>query len=131
MWAEISSSVPHFLQLGVITQPHYIYKCLLKVLCPVSRPITTMDCVLLKGSNRALVTRSGPEINSRACLCVLQGLCRFSKLVFHLIIKYVSFIVNVLALNTYILLGQSVFAATSFTVSVRYRKILGVFWCCA
>jgi len=34
---------------------------------------TTPDCVLLKYSNRALVVRSGPEINSRACLCVRQG----------------------------------------------------------
>ena len=29
--------------------------------------------VLLKDNNRALVARLGPEINSRACLCVLQG----------------------------------------------------------
>ena len=44
-----------------------VYKCLLKVLCPVSRPITTLYCVLLKDSNRAPVARLGPEINSRAC----------------------------------------------------------------
>jgi len=50
---------------GVITQPHYI--CLLKVLRPVRRPITTLN------SNQALVARSGPEINSQACLHVLQG----------------------------------------------------------
>ena len=43
------------------------------MLCPVSRPITTLDCVLLKDSNRALVAMSGPEINSPVCLCVLQG----------------------------------------------------------
>ena len=48
------------------------YKYLLKVLCPVSRPITTLDCFLLKDNNRALVARLGPEINSQACLCVLQ-----------------------------------------------------------
>ena len=57
---------------GLSLSPN-IYKCLLKVLCPISRPITTLDCVLLKGNNQALVTRSGPEIDSRACLCVLQG----------------------------------------------------------
>jgi len=34
---------------------------------------TTLNCVLLKDYNRAPVARSGPEINSRACLCVLQG----------------------------------------------------------
>jgi len=37
------------------------------------RPVTTLDCVLLKDNNWALVARSGPEINPRACLCVLQG----------------------------------------------------------
>jgi hypothetical protein len=46
--------------------PLYIYICLLKVLCPVSRPITTLDCVLIKDNNRTLVARSGPEINSLA-----------------------------------------------------------------
>jgi len=50
-----------------------ICKYLLKVLCPVSRPITTLDCVLLKDNSRAPIAGSGPEINSRACLCVLQG----------------------------------------------------------
>ena len=50
-----------------------LYKCLLKMLCPVRRPITTLDRVLLKDNNWALVARSGPEINSWACLCVLQG----------------------------------------------------------
>jgi len=71
MWTEVSSSVPHFIQVGLFLSP-IIHKCLLKVLCPVSRPITTY-CVLLMDNNQALVARSGPEINSRACLCVLQG----------------------------------------------------------
>ena len=75
-WTEVSSSVPHFLQVGLLHSP-IIYRCLLKLLCPVSRPITTLDCVLLKDSNRALLARSGPEINSRACLCVLQGFSRW------------------------------------------------------
>jgi hypothetical protein len=69
MWTEVSSSVPHFLQIGSLHNP-MIFKCLLKVLCPVSRPITTLDCILLKDNNQA---RSGPKINSWACLCVLQG----------------------------------------------------------
>jgi len=47
MWTEVSSSVPHFLQVGLLLNP-IINKCLLEVLCPVSRPITTLDCVLLK-----------------------------------------------------------------------------------
>ena len=63
MWTEVSSSVPHFLQMDLLLCP-IIYKCLLKALCPVSKPITTLDCVLLKDNNRALVARSGPEINS-------------------------------------------------------------------
>jgi hypothetical protein len=67
MWTEVSSSVPHFLQVGLLLSP-IIYKCLLRVLCPLSRPITTLDCVLLKDNNRPLVAGSGPEISSRACL---------------------------------------------------------------
>jgi hypothetical protein len=35
--------------------------------------MTTLDCVLLKDNNRARVAKSGLEINTRACLCVLQG----------------------------------------------------------
>ena len=72
MWTEVSSLVPRFLQVGLLLSP-ITYKCLLKVLCPVRRPITTLDFVLLKDNKRALIARSGPEINFRACLCVLQG----------------------------------------------------------
>ena len=72
MWTEVSSSVPHFLQVGLLLSP-ITHKCLLKVLCPVRRPITTLNWILLKDNNRALVATLGPEINSRACLCVLQG----------------------------------------------------------
>jgi len=72
IWTEVSSSVPRFLQEGLLVS-RIIYNCLLKVLCPVRRPVTTLDCVLLKDNNRALVAMSGPEINSRACLSVLQG----------------------------------------------------------
>ena len=78
MWTEVSSSIPHFLQVGLLLSP-ITYRCLLKVLCPISRPITTMDCVLLKDNNRAFVARSGPEISSRACLCVLQGPCHNTR----------------------------------------------------
>jgi hypothetical protein len=72
MWTEISSSVPYFLQMGLLLSP-ITYRCLLRVLCPLSRPITTLDCVLLKDSNQAPVVGLRPEINSWACLCVLQG----------------------------------------------------------
>ena len=72
MWTEVSSSVPHFLQVGFLLSP-ITWRCLLRVLCSVRRPITTLDFVLLRDNNRALVVRLGPEINYRACLCVLQG----------------------------------------------------------
>jgi len=52
MWTEVSSSMPHFLQVGLLLSP-ITYKCLLKVLCPARRPVTTLDCVLLKDNNRA------------------------------------------------------------------------------
>ena len=71
MWTEVSSSVPYFLQMGSLHSP-IICKCLLKVLCPVSRPVTTLDCVLLKDNSWAPVARSGPEISSQAFLCILQ-----------------------------------------------------------
>ena len=72
MWTEVSSSEPHLLHMGLLCSP-IIYRCLLKVLCPVSRPITTLDCVLLKDSSQTPVARLGPEISSWACLFVLQG----------------------------------------------------------
>jgi hypothetical protein len=72
MWTEVSSSVPHFLHMGSL-HSHMICKCLLEVLRPVSRPITTLVCVLLNDNSRAPIARSEPEINSRVCLCVLQG----------------------------------------------------------
>jgi hypothetical protein len=72
MWTEFFSSVPHFQSVELLLSP-IIHKFLRKVLCPVRRPITTLNCVLLKDNNRALVARSGPEINSRACPCALQG----------------------------------------------------------
>jgi len=78
VWTEVSSSVPHSLQVGLLLSP-ITYKCLLKVLCPVRRPITTLDCVLFKDNNRALVARLGPEIYSRACLCVLQEPRHYNK----------------------------------------------------
>ena len=68
---EVSFSV-HFLQVGLLLSL-ITCRCLLKVLCPVSRPITALVCVLLKDNNRAPVARLGPQINSQGCLCVPQG----------------------------------------------------------
>jgi hypothetical protein len=69
MWAEVSSSVPHLLHNGLSDSPSR-WRCLLKVLCPVRRPVTTLDCVLLKDRSLALTPRHGHEINSWACLWV-------------------------------------------------------------
>ena len=69
MWVEVSSSAPHLLQNGLSDSP-IRWRCLLRVLCPVRRPVTTLDCVLLKDRNLALAPRRSPEINSWACLWV-------------------------------------------------------------
>jgi len=65
MWTEVSSSVPHFLQVRLLLNP-IMYRCLLGVLSPVRMPVMTLDCVVLKDSNRVFVARLGPEINFRA-----------------------------------------------------------------
>jgi hypothetical protein len=69
MWAEVSSFTPHFLYSGLSSSPSR-WRCRLRVLCPVSRPVTALDWVLLKDKNLALAPRLGPEISSRACLWV-------------------------------------------------------------
>ena len=66
MWAEVSSSTPHFLHNGLSVSPS-----MWRVLCPVRWPITALDWVLLKDINLALASQPGPEINSQACLWVL------------------------------------------------------------
>ena len=77
-WTEVSSSVPHFLQIG-LSLSHITYRCHLRVLCPVRRPQTTLGCALLKDNNQALVNKSGLEINSQVHLWVLQGPCHVTK----------------------------------------------------
>ena len=69
MWAEVSSSAPHFLHSGLSDSP-IRWWCLLRVLCPLRRPVTALGCVLLKDRNLALAPRQGPEISSWACLWV-------------------------------------------------------------
>jgi len=66
LWAEVSSSTPHLLHIGLSDNP-VRWICLLRVLCPVRRPVTALHCVLLKDRNIALAPRQGPEISSRAC----------------------------------------------------------------
>jgi hypothetical protein len=69
MWAEVSSFTPHLLHIELSSSPSR-RSCLLWVLCPVRRPVTALDWVLLKDRNLALIPGLDPEFNSRACLCV-------------------------------------------------------------
>jgi len=79
MWTEVSSSVPHFLQVGLLLSP-ITYKCFLKVLCPIRRPITTLNCVPLKDNNQALVARNQfPSLS----LCTTRTMPQYQMLVFH------------------------------------------------
>jgi len=50
MWTEVSCSVPHFLQVGLLLNP-IAYRRLLRLLGTVRRPVTTLECVLLKDNN--------------------------------------------------------------------------------
>jgi len=74
MWTEVSSSAPHILQVGLLFNP-ITYRCLLRVFCPVRRPVTTLYSyfVLTKHSNRTFVIGLGPEVNFPAYLWVLPG----------------------------------------------------------
>ena len=69
MWAKISSLIPHFLHSGLSSSPNK-WRCLLRVLCPVQRPVTTLDWILLKDKSFILVPGQGREINSQVCLRV-------------------------------------------------------------
>jgi hypothetical protein len=69
VWAEVSSSAPHLLHSWLSDSP-VRWRCLLRVLCPVRRPVTALDCVLLKDRNLALAHRQGPKISSQVCLWV-------------------------------------------------------------
>ena len=69
-WTEVSSSAPHLLHKGLLISL-IKYKYLLIVLCPITRPISTLDCVLLKDNSLAFIVGLRPEISFRACLRVL------------------------------------------------------------
>jgi hypothetical protein len=89
MRTEVSSSVPHFLQLRLLLSS-ITYKCPLKVLCPVRRPMTPLDCVLLKDSNEAPVARLGSE-------SILERVCVYYK--DHVTIPNAGFPSSVLSLD--------------------------------
>jgi hypothetical protein len=67
--AEVSSPAPHFLHKGLSVSP-IVWRCLLRVLCPVTRPVTAPDWALLADISVVLAAVRGPEINSWACLRV-------------------------------------------------------------
>ena len=87
MWAEVSSVTPHFLYNGLSSSPRR-WRCLRRVLCPVRRPVTTLDWFLLKDRSLTLVLGQGPEISSRACLTVLPRSCHDFRC------KYYQFLEN-------------------------------------
>jgi hypothetical protein len=57
-----------------VAQSHNV-KVSSEVLCPVRRPISTLDCVLLKESSLVLAAIRRPQINPRACLWVPVRSC--------------------------------------------------------
>ena len=57
MWAQVSSSAPHLLHNGLSDSP-IRWKCLLRILCPVRRPETALDFILLKDRSIDTQTRS-------------------------------------------------------------------------
>ena len=69
-WAEVSSSAPHLLHKGLLISP-IKYNYLLMVLCPINRPITTLDCVLLKYNFLLFTVELRPAVRFRACFRVL------------------------------------------------------------
>ena len=72
MWAGLSSSAPHLPHSGLSNSP-IRWRYLLRVLCPVRRPVIALDCVLIKDGNLALAPRQVPGMKSRACLWVSPG----------------------------------------------------------
>jgi hypothetical protein len=52
----VPSSARHFLDKGLSVNP-IMWRCLLRVLCPVRRPVTTPDCVIFTNSSSSMRTR--------------------------------------------------------------------------
>jgi len=88
MCAEVSSSVPHFLQVGLLLSP-ITCRCLLRVLCLVSRPTTALVCVLLKDSSRAPV--AGDQLSSLP-LCTTGTSPQCQMLILHPAFQLPSYI---------------------------------------
>ena len=85
MRAKVSSSASQLLHMRLLVSP-IKWRCLLRLLCPVRRPITTLDCVLLKDKILVFVAKLGPKINSWACLTTLPNLTihnEMHQVIFH------------------------------------------------
>jgi len=83
---------PHFLQMGLLLIP-ITYRCHLRVLCPVRRPMTTLDCVLLKDSNCAPCSQiTSREQFSSLPLCAARTTPHFQMLVFHRVFNLSSYV---------------------------------------
>jgi len=72
MWAKVSSLTSYLLHSG-LSSSRSKWSCLLRVLCPIRRPITTLDWVVLK------VPRLGHEISTWACFRVSPRPCHFAQ----------------------------------------------------
>ena len=68
-WGFILYSIPP--AQWTVGEPQSLTISSHRTFCPVRRPVTTLECVLLQDRNLAFVPIEGPEIYSRACLCVL------------------------------------------------------------
>jgi len=82
MWIEVSCSVPHFLQVGLLLNP-ITYRCFLWLLCTVRRPITTLDCALLKDNNWAFNRNRTRNKFSSLSLCTTITTTHYLMLFFH------------------------------------------------
>ena len=76
MWAKVFPFAPHIIH-NVLSSSPCMWRCLLRVLCPVGRPVTALDWVLLKDRNLTLAPTLGAGIGSRASLWVSPRTSRF------------------------------------------------------
>ena len=78
----INSSSSCLLHKGLLVNP-VNGRCVLRVLCPVSRPVTTLDYVVLKDKTLVFVVGLGPEVSFRACLSATRIMPHYQMLVNH------------------------------------------------
>ena len=69
-WGEVCYSAPNLLHKGLLVS-FIKWWCILRVLCPVRRQVTTLYCVLLKDRSLVFAVWLGPKISFWTCLWVL------------------------------------------------------------